>query len=138
MVLDKTGVTAGDSGIACGVVRNYYIQPAMGELMAHSVNVWESDAQTFHYHPVGYLAVAGDVQRRDFESIAARHEKIRYRARLVRGEQEVFNYMRGLFPDWRARGLSVCLHEFQGGFAFNVESMRGLAKKADEESAVSP
>ena len=41
--------------------------------------------------------------------------------------------MRGLFPDWRARGLSVCLHEFQGGFAFNLESMRGLAKKAGEE-----
>ena len=133
VVLDKTGVAAGASGIACGVVRNYYVQPAMGELMAHSVNVWESDAQTFHYHPVGYLAVAGDVQRSDFESIAARHEKIGYRALLVRGEQEVFSYMRGLFPDWRARGLSVCLHEFQGGFAFNLESMRGLAKKAGEE-----
>ncbi len=133
VVLDKTGVAAGASGIACGVVRNYYVQPAMGELMAHSVNVWESDAETFHYHPVGYIAVAGDVQRNDFESIAARHERIGYRARLVRGEQQVFDYMREIFPDWRARGLSVCLHEFQGGFAFNRESMRGLATKAAEE-----
>ena len=105
----------------------------MGELMAHSVAVWESDPEAFHYHPVGYLAVAGDVQRDDFEGIAARHERIGYRARLVRGEQAVFDYMRALFPDWRARGLSVCLHEFQGGFAFNRESMRGLAQKAAGE-----
>ena len=38
--------------------------------------------------------------------------------------------MRGLFPDWRAPGLSVCLHERRGGFAFNRESMLGLASKA--------
>ena len=34
VVLDKTGVGAGASGIACGVVRNNYFQPAMQELMA--------------------------------------------------------------------------------------------------------
>jgi glycine/D-amino acid oxidase-like deaminating enzyme len=38
--------------------------------------------------------------------------------------------MRGLFEDWRAPGLSVCLHEHAGGFAFNRESMLGLAGKA--------
>ena len=36
VVLDKTGIGAGASGIACGVVRNNYYQPAMRELMAHS------------------------------------------------------------------------------------------------------
>ncbi|MSR03389.1 MAG: FAD-binding oxidoreductase [Gemmatimonadetes bacterium] len=133
VVLDKTAVGAGASGIACGVVRNYYVQPAMGELMAHSVDVWESDAEALHYSPVGYLAVAGDVQRKDFESIAARHEKIGYRARFIQGEQQVFDYMRGIFPDWRARGLSVCIHELQGGFALNRESMNGLAQKAQAE-----
>jgi glycine/D-amino acid oxidase-like deaminating enzyme len=51
MVLDKTGVGAGASGIACGVIRNNYFQPAMRELMAHSVSVWESDQQAFAYHP---------------------------------------------------------------------------------------
>jgi hypothetical protein len=43
VILDKTDVGAGASGIACGVVRNNYYQPAMRELMAHSVSVWESD-----------------------------------------------------------------------------------------------
>ena len=43
IVLDKTRVGAGASGIACGVVRNNYFQPAMRALMAHSVAAWESD-----------------------------------------------------------------------------------------------
>ena len=38
--------------------------------------------------------------------------------------------MRALYPDWRAKGLTVCLHEHRGGFAFNKESMLGLADKA--------
>ena len=38
--------------------------------------------------------------------------------------------MRGLYGDWRAEGLTVCLHEHRGGFAFNRESMHGLAAKA--------
>ena len=36
-ILDKTGLAAGASGIACGVIRNNYFQPAMRKLMAHSV-----------------------------------------------------------------------------------------------------
>ena len=43
VVLEKKDIAAGASGIACGVVRNNYFQPAMRELMAHSVSVWESD-----------------------------------------------------------------------------------------------
>ena len=34
LVVDKTAIAAGASGIACGVVRNNYFQPAMRELMA--------------------------------------------------------------------------------------------------------
>ena len=46
VVIDKTGVGAGASGIACGVVRNNYFQPAMRELMAQCVEVWESDPES--------------------------------------------------------------------------------------------
>ena len=45
IVVDKTGVAAGATGIACGVVRNNYFQPAMRELMAHSVSCWEADPE---------------------------------------------------------------------------------------------
>src|SRR5881275_669564 len=57
VVLDKAGVGAGASGIACGVVRNNYYQPAMRELMAANVEVWEQDPAAFSYHPVGYVAL---------------------------------------------------------------------------------
>src|SRR5215467_13017264 len=65
VVLDKRGIGEGASGIACGVVRNNYFQPAMRELMAHSVAVWESDPQAFAYHPVGYMQVAPEPMRQD-------------------------------------------------------------------------
>src|SRR5438874_13827815 len=61
VVLDKTDVGAGASGIACGVVRNNYYQPAMRELMAHSVSVWESDPHAYSYHPVGYMQISPEV-----------------------------------------------------------------------------
>lgn len=133
VVLDKTGIAAGASGIACGVIRNYYYQPAMGRVMQVSVDVWESDPETFHYQPVGYLAVVPEVQAEDIEAIYDRHVRSGYEASLVRGEQDVFDYMRGIFPDWKARGLTAVLHEHQGGFGFNRESMYGLADKARAE-----
>ena len=43
--------------------------------------------------------------------------------------------MRALYPDWRAPGLEVCLHEHRGGFAFNQESMQGLAGLARDAGA---
>jgi glycine/D-amino acid oxidase-like deaminating enzyme len=133
LVLDKSAVAAGASGIACGVVRNFYFQPAMGEVMRVSVAIWEANREALHYHPVGYLALASEVQARDLETIAARHDASGYRASLIRGEDNVARYMRRMFPDWKARGLTVCLHEHQGGFAFNKESMHGLANLARSE-----
>ena len=63
LVVDKTAVAAGASGIACGVVRNNYFQPAMRELMAHSVDVWESDPKAYSYHPVGYMQISPECMR---------------------------------------------------------------------------
>ena len=48
LVVDKTAVAAGASGIACGVIRNNYFQPAMAELIAACVVVWESDPDQLH------------------------------------------------------------------------------------------
>ena len=50
LIIEKGSIASGASGIACGVIRNNYFQPAMRELMAHSVEVWESDPENFHYH----------------------------------------------------------------------------------------
>jgi hypothetical protein len=133
LVVDKESIASGASGIACGVIRNFYYQPAMGEVMRESVAVWESDPEAFHYFPVGYLAAVPEVQAADIEAIYERQSAGGYRSSLIRGEQESFNYMRQMFPDWRARGLTAVLHEHQGGFAFNSPSMHGLASKAQAE-----
>jgi methylglutamate dehydrogenase subunit A len=130
LVVDKTGVAAGASGIACGVVRNNYFQPAMADLMAACVEIWESDPETFHYHGSGYLALGDGAQEADLATVHERQARIGYESELITGEAAVAAHMRALFPDWRAPGLSVCLHERRGGFAFNRESMFGLASKA--------
>jgi glycine/D-amino acid oxidase-like deaminating enzyme len=128
--VDKDRVAAGASGIACGVVRNNYFQPAMSELMAACVEIWESDPGAFHYHGSGYIALGPAAQEPDLVEVFERHQRIGYDSELVTGEAAVAEHMRELYPDWRAQGLTVCLHEHRGGFAFNRESMLGLAEKA--------
>jgi glycine/D-amino acid oxidase-like deaminating enzyme len=135
LVLDKTRIGAGASGIACGVVRNNYYQPAMSELMAANVEVWEQDPEAFAYHGVGYIALGAASQVSDLTEVHERQQRIGYPSELVVGERAVREHMRALFPDWRARGVEVCLHEHKGGFAFNLDSVRGLAGKAKEAGA---
>jgi glycine/D-amino acid oxidase-like deaminating enzyme len=130
LVLDKTEVAAGASGIACGIVRNNYFQPAMQELMAACVEVWESEPEKLHYHASGYIALGPAAQEEDLTAVHERQQRIGYPSRLYVGESEVAEHMRSLYDDWRAPGLSVCLHEQAGGYAFNKESMLGLADLA--------
>jgi methylglutamate dehydrogenase subunit A len=130
LVVDKNSVAAGASGIACGVIRNNYFQPAMSELMAACVEIWESDPEAFHYHGSGYIALGPPSQESDLAEVYERQQRIGYPSELIVGEAEVAEHMRGLFEDWCAPGLSVCLHEHAGGYAFNRESMLGLADKA--------
>jgi glycine/D-amino acid oxidase-like deaminating enzyme len=133
VVLDKTGVGAGPSGIACGVIRNNYFQPAMRELMAHSVAVWESAPEAFHYHGVGYMQIAPEAMADDVAQIHAEQAAIGYPSTLVDGEDDCRLYMQGLFSDWQARNVACVLHEHKGGYAHNMPSMRGLAGKAEAE-----
>jgi glycine/D-amino acid oxidase-like deaminating enzyme len=135
LVLDKTGVAAGASGIACGIVRNNYFQPAMSELMAACVEVWESDPRMLHYHGSGYIALGPPQQESDLVEVYKRQQRIGYPSELFLGEEEVTAHMRSLYPDWRAPGLTACLHERAGGYAFNRESMFGLAEKARSAGA---
>ena len=135
LVVDKTDIAAGASGIACGVIRNNYFQPAMSELMAACVEVWESDPEALHYHGSGYVALGPPAQEGDLVEVFGRQQRIGYPSELYVGEDEVAEHMRSLYGDWRAPGLTVCLHEHAGGFAFNQESMLGLAAKAQQAGA---
>ncbi|HWS80566.1 MAG TPA: FAD-binding oxidoreductase [Rubrobacter sp.] len=133
IVLDKTGIAAGASGIACGTVRNNYFQPAMRELMAYCVSVWESDPEAFAYHPVGYMQISPEVMHEDIVQIYKEQQAIGYPSTLVEGEDECRRYMKNLFHDWRAENITSVLHEHRGGYAHNKASVRGLAEKAQAE-----
>ncbi len=115
VVLDKTGVAAGASGIACGVIRNNYFQPAMRKLMAHSVSVWESDLEAFAYHPVGYMQISPEVMHDDVVQIYKEQQAIGYPSKLVEGEEECREYMRNIFHDWQAENITSVLHEIAEG-----------------------
>ena len=130
-MLDKTGIAAGATGIACGVIRNNYFQPAMRELMAHSVHAWESDPQTYSYHPVGYMQISCESMHEDVASISRQQQAIGYESVFIEGGKDCAEYMRGYFDDWRAQGITSVLHEKRGGYANNRKAMEGLAAKAE-------
>lgn len=131
VILDKTGIAAGASGIACGIVRNNYFQPAMRRLMAHSVGIWESDPEGLSYHPVGYLQISCEAMRDDVGSIFAQQQAIGYESVFVEGAEASDTYMRGIFGDWQAQGITSVLHEKRGGFANQTKAMYALAKKVE-------
>jgi glycine/D-amino acid oxidase-like deaminating enzyme len=132
VVLDKTGIAAGASGIACGVVRNNYFQPAMRRLMAHSVGVWESDPEAFAYHPVGYMQISPEAMHADVAQIHREQREIGYESVFIEGGQDCTRYMREMFSDWQAQGITSVLHEKRGGYANNTSSIYGLARKAED------
>lgn len=133
LIVDKSGISAGATGIACGVVRNNYYQPAMRELMAHSVNVWESDPKAYSYHPVGYMQISSESMHEDIVSIYEQQKAIGYKSTLIEGEKDCTNYMKDIFHDWQAQNITSVLHEAPGGYANNTKAMYGLANKAEAE-----
>ena len=133
LVLDKTAIAASASGIACGVVRNNYYQPAMRELMAQCVEVWESDPKAYSYHPVGYMQISPEVMHEQVGTIYEQQKAIGYSSVFIEGETDSLDYMKGLFDDWQAKGITSVLHEQKGGYANNTASIYGLASKAEAE-----
>lgn len=133
IVLDKSGIAAGATGIACGVVRNNYFQPAMRELMAHSVSVWESDPKAYSYHSVGYMQISCELMHKDVASIYDQQKAIGYESSFIEGEKDCADYMKGIFSDWQAQNITSVLHEKRGGYANNTKAMYGLTAKVEEE-----
>lgn len=130
VVVEKSAIGAGASGIACGVIRNNYYQPAMRELMAHSVTVWNADAETYSYHPVGYMQVSPAVMEEQVAGIYEEQCAIGYESRFIQGAENCASYMNEFFGDWQSEGTTSILHEKKGGYANNMASMHGLAGKA--------
>lgn len=132
IILDKGGIASGASGIACGVVRNNYFQPAMRRLMAHSVDIWDSDPEGLSYHPVGYMQISSESMRDDVGAIYAQQQDIGYDSVFIEGEHASTSYMRGYFGDWQAQNITSVLHEKRGGFSNQTKTMYALADKIEK------
>lgn len=133
IIIDKTAIAAGASGIACGVVRNNYHQPAMRELMAHSADIWAENAETYSFNQVGYMQISHEGMHGNIADIAQQQKDIGYASTFIEGEADSTKYMKEIFPDWQAKGITSVLHEEKGGFAHNTKAMYGLAGQAESK-----
>jgi len=107
LIIDKTAIGAGASGIACGVVRNNYYQPAMQELISHSVDIWEEDAEGYGYFPVGYMQISPELMHEDVAEIHGRQKDIGYESDFIEGKKDCLKYMKeNVFEDWQAENIT--------------------------------
>jgi glycine/D-amino acid oxidase-like deaminating enzyme len=115
------------------VIRNNYFQPAMRELMAHSVNIWESDPETYSYHPVGYMQISCESMREDVAAIHAQQQgdwlRVCFRSKGACREWPL--HEGSVLRTGAHRASPPVLHEMPGGYANNSRAMIGLAAKAE-------
>jgi hypothetical protein len=106
----------------------------MSELVQLSVEVWESDPQTFGYHPVGYIAAVTKQQLSDLISIHKKEQEIGYTSELHLGQANCKKHMSKMFRDFHCDGIEGLLHEKRGGFALPARAIAGLRQRALDQS----
>jgi glycine/D-amino acid oxidase-like deaminating enzyme len=131
VVVDKGRLGGGASGIAGGIVRNYYRAEAITEIVRLSVEMFEEDPEAYGFRQVGYLAAVPPGQVEDLRAIAAQHAQVGYESELVVGADACREYLTWSWPDWQAP-VSALLHERRGGWADAMETVRHLSSRARE------
>jgi methylglutamate dehydrogenase subunit A len=129
LVLDKGRIGGGASGIAGGIVRNYYRSEPIAELVRLSVEIFEEDPEAYGFRQVGYIAAVPGVQVDDLVAIRAQHERVGYESELVTGAEACREYLTWTWPDWEAP-VEALLHERRGGWADAMQTVRRLAELA--------
>jgi glycine/D-amino acid oxidase-like deaminating enzyme len=127
LVLEKSRIGGGASGVSGGIVRNFYLSQAMNEIVRQSVEILEVDPELFGFRQVGYIAVVPELQARELEQIAAQHASVGYQSELFLGETASRTYMRQRFADWSATGATAVLHEERSGWADAQRTLTALA-----------
>jgi methylglutamate dehydrogenase subunit A len=129
LVLDKGRIGCGASGIAGGIVRNYYRSEPIAELVRMSVEMFEEDPEAYGFRQVGYIAAVPAAQLEDLVAIRAQHERVGYESELITGLGPCSEYLEWTWPDWDAPVAAV-LHERRGGWADSMQTVRRLADQA--------
>ena len=130
VVLEKSKVADGASGVACGIVRNNYFQPAMRHLMDHSVKVWNANAEALTYKPVGYMQINSQLMHEGMSSVYQQQKEMGFDSEFIEGEANCDKYMKDLLPDWQAQGITSVLHEKKTGYGANRGAIEGFHKLA--------
>jgi glycine/D-amino acid oxidase-like deaminating enzyme len=129
VVLDKGRLGGGASGIAGGIVRNFYREEAITELVRLSVEMFEEDPEGYGFRQAGYLAAVPSAQVEDLVAIRAQHERAGYESELVVGADACREYLTWSWPDWDAP-VEALLHERRAGWADAMQTVRCLAGRA--------
>ena len=131
VVLDKSGVGAGASGIACGCVRNFYMTEPIHAILRHSVDVWMYDPVAFGFQQVGYISCGEANQIPDYERIHRSQNSVGYYSDLYVG-REARQFLQKIWPDFKTNKVDVVIHEKVSGYAGTRQVMQGLAHKCAE------
>lgn len=129
LVLEKDRIGAGASGIAGGIVRNFYRSPAITDLIRLSVEMFEAEPAAYGFRQVGYIAAVPPAQVDDLVAIHAQHRGAGYESELVTGADRCREYLRWTWSDWEAEVAGV-LHERRAGWADAMQTVRHLAARA--------
>ena len=128
VVLDKTGVGAGASGIACGCVRNLYMTEPLHAILRHSVDVWTHDPVALGFQQVGYVGVDEEQNLPAYERVWRSQNAAGYSSDLHVGE-DARRFVRSLWPDFNTAHVGLALHEKVSGYAGTRQAVSGLAQK---------
>ncbi len=128
VVLEKSYAGAGASGIACGCVRNFYMTEPLHAILRHSVDVWTYDPVAFGFQQVGYVSAGESNQIADYERVHKSQNSVGYPSDVYVGE-DARKFLKKIWPDFKADGIDVALHERVSGYAGTRQVMKGLAQK---------
>ena len=136
LVVDKTGIGAGASGIACGVIRNNYFQPAMRELMAHMRGGLGERSGGIQLPPRRLHAdqPRSHAQGRG-QHLPSNRRKSAIPRNSSRAKPSALKYMKGIFSDWQAKGITSVLAREEGRVREQSGSMQGAGRQGPERRA---
>jgi methylglutamate dehydrogenase subunit A len=129
VVLDKGRIGSGASGIAGGIVRNYYRSEPIAELVRLSVEMFEEEPEAYGFRQVGYIAAVPRGQVDDLVAIRVQHDRVGYDSELVMGAGACHEYLTWTWPDWDAP-VEALLHERRSGWADAMQTVRRLVERA--------
>ena len=96
------------------------------------------DPVAFGFQQVGYISVGEENQISDYERIHQSQNAVGYPSELYIG-REAREYLKGIWPDFKADGVDVAIFERVSGYAGTAQVMKTeLHSRQDEVGSVDP